>query len=180
MTDERLLLGEIVAAHGIKGLVKVRSFTEVPVDVVAYGPLRDGSGRQVSLSLKGPTKGGLLAAVPGVSNRNEAEALKGTQLFVDRAVLPDLEDGEDEFYHSDLIGLTVELPDGAAFGRVKAMHDFGAGTLLEIQPAASSESIMVSFDKDMVPRVDLAQGRSEGRVVIADAAIHMNDGDGDE
>jgi 16S rRNA processing protein RimM len=188
MADERLLLGEIVAAHGIKGLVKVRSFTEVPADIVAYGPLHDGAGREVNLSLKvsakgGPTKGGLLAAVPGVSNRNEAEALKGTQLFVDRAVLPDLEDGEDEFYHADLIGLAVELPDGTAFGRVKAMHDFGAGVLLEIQPATSSESIMVSFDKAMVPRVDLAQGRpggrTEGRVVIADLAIQMNDGDND-
>ena len=184
MADERLLLGEIVAAHGIKGLVKVRSFTEVPADIVAYGPLHDGAGREVNLSLKvsakgSPTKGGLLAAVPGVSNRNEAEALKGTQLFVDRAVLPDLEDGEDEFYHADLIGLAVELPDGTAFGRVKAMNDFGAGVLLEIQPAASSESIMVSFDKAMVPRVDLAQGRTEGRVVIADLAIQMNDGDND-
>jgi 16S rRNA processing protein RimM len=174
MADERLLLGEIVAAHGIKGLVKVRSFTEAPEDIVAYGPLRDGAGRPVELSLKGPTKGGYLAAVPGVSSRNDAEALRGTQLFVERAMLPDLAVEDEEYYHADLIGLAVERTDGAAFGHIKAMHDFGAGDLLEILPAGSNETIMVSFDKAAVPLVDLARGR----VVIAD--LPQDDDDTDD
>lgn len=182
MADERLLLGEIVAAHGIKGLVKVRSFTQAPEDVVAYGSLHDGGGKVVELSLRGPTKGGMLAAVPGVSSRTDAEAMKGTQLFVTRDMLPELPHvegggtiggGAEEFYHADLIGLAVELPNGTAFGRITAMHNFGAGDLLELQPAASKETIMVPFNRDAVPVVDLANSRA----VVAGAVVNDDDGD---
>ncbi|MDP6692080.1 MAG: ribosome maturation factor RimM, partial [Alphaproteobacteria bacterium] len=149
MSDERLLLGEIVAAHGIKGLVKLRSFTEMPEDILAYGALRNDAGKIVELTLRGPTKGGLLAAVKGIADRDGAEAMKGTKLYVARGVLPELPADEEEFYHADLIGLAVELTDGTAFGQVKAVHDFGAGDLLEIQPHSStggrSETIMVPF-----------------------------------
>ncbi len=179
MSDERLLLGEIVAAHGIKGLVKVRSFTEAPEDILAYGALRDDGGRIVELTLRGPTKGGLLAAVKGIGDRDGAEAMKGTRLYVARGVLPELGAEEDEFYHADLIGLAVELTDGTAFGDVKAVHDFGAGDLLEIVPEASAEgrreSIMVPFSSDAVPEVDLANGR----MVITDPTADGDD-DGDD
>ncbi|MFP6748325.1 MAG: ribosome maturation factor RimM [Alphaproteobacteria bacterium] len=176
MADERLLLGEIVAAHGIKGLVKVRSYTEAPDDLVAYGPLHDEAGNIVELSLRGPAKSGLLAALPGINSRNDAERLKGTKLYVERRVLPALPAGGEEYYHADLIGLAVELPGGTGFGRVKAMHDFGAGDLLEIQPKGSNETIMVPFDRTAVPEVDLANGR----VVIADPAEHDDGNDGGE
>ncbi len=163
MPDERLLLGEIVAAHGIKGLVKIRSFTEVPEDILAYGALRNEAGKVVELALKGPTKGGLLAAVSGTTDRNGAEALKGTRLYVERGVLPELPEREEEFYYADLIGLAVELADGTAFGEVKAVHDFGAGDLLELQPLNSGggvqETIMVPFDRQTVPKIDLVNRR---------------------
>ncbi len=175
MADGRLLLGEIVAAHGIKGLVKVRSYTEAPDDLVAYGPLRDGGGTVVELTLRGPTKGGLLAALPGINNRNDAERLKGTKLYVERGELPELAVGDEEYYHADLIGLAVELPGGEKFGRVKAMHDFGAGDLLEVQPKGSNETIMVPFERGAVPEIDLAHGR----VVIADPADHDSSDGGD-
>ncbi len=178
MPEERLLLAEIVAAHGIKGLVKVRCHTEAPADIVAYGPLRDESGAVVELSLRGPVKGGVLAALPGVTNRNRAESLKGTRLYVGRDVLPDLPADGDEYYYADLIGLAVELTDGSAFGVVKAMHDFGAGDVLELTPNDSGhgtrESIMIPFSRQAVPEIDLANRR----LVIADR--DGNDGDGDD
>ena len=167
MPDERLLLGEIVVAHGIKGLVKIRSFTQTPEDILAYGALRDEAGKVVELALKGPTKGGLLAAVSGTHDRNGAEALKGTRLYVERGVLPELPAREEEFYYADLIGLAVELADGTAFGEVKAVHDFGAGDLLELQPLNSGggapktvpETILVPFDRETVPEIDLVNRR---------------------
>ena len=177
MSDERLLLGEIVAAHGIKGLVKIRSFTETPEDILAYGVLRNEAGKVVELSLRGPVKGGLLAAIPGVNDRNGAEALKGTKLYVPRDVLPELAAAAEEFYYADLVGLRVELTDGTVFGSVKVAHDFGAGDLLELQPQSSDgripETIMVPFNHHAVPVVDV----TNGRLVIVDPT--ENDG-GDE
>ncbi len=163
MSDEPLLLGEIVAAHGIKGLVKVRCFTGAAADIVAYGPLRDGAGAVVELSLRGPARGGVLAAMPGVNDRNGAEALKGTKLFVERGALPVLPSEGEEYYYADLVGLAVELADGTAFGDVKAMHDFGAGDVLELTPKGSGhgarETIMIPFNRQAVLEIDLANGR---------------------
>ncbi|MBT3535800.1 MAG: 16S rRNA processing protein RimM [Rhodospirillaceae bacterium] len=183
MSEERLLLGEIVAAHGIKGLVKVRCFTETPEDIVAYGPLRDGAGAVVELSLRGPAKAGVLAALPGVRDRNGAEALKGTKLFVARSMLPELPAEGEEYYYADLVGLAVELIDGTAFGEVKAMHDFGAGDVLELAPKDTDqgpqETIMIPFNRQAVPEIDLAKGR----LVIAppdDEGDDDNHGGGDD
>ncbi|MDA1100548.1 MAG: ribosome maturation factor RimM [Proteobacteria bacterium] len=179
MSDERLLLGEIVAAHGIRGLVKVRCYTEAPADIVSYGPLRDGAGTVVNLSVRGPAKGGVLAAVPGVNDRNGAEALKGTKLFVARDVLPTLPSGGEEYYYADLIGLTAELVDGTAFGTVKAMHDFGAGDVLELSPDSSGhgprETVMIPFNRQAVPAIDLANRR----LVIATPDEGGDDDDND-
>lgn len=157
-SDERLLLGEIVAVHGIKGLVKVRSFTEVPEDIMAYGPLYDQVGQAVPLSLHGLTKGGLLMALPGIGNRNDAEAFKGTQLFIKRNKLPHLRAEEEEYYYADLIGMSVVLPEGETYGFVKAMHDFGAGNLIEIQHLGSNETVLLSFDHERVLDVNLESG----------------------
>ena len=158
MSDEKLLLGEIVAAHGIKGLVKVRSFTEVPEDILAYGSLYNQLGQVVPMSIHSLTKGGLLMALPGVANRSDAEALKGTQLFIKRDKLPNLCSTIEEYYYADLIGMSVILPEGQLFGEVKAMHDFGAGNLIEIQPLGSNETTLLPFDHDRVLDVNLDSG----------------------
>ncbi|MDP6344126.1 MAG: ribosome maturation factor RimM [Alphaproteobacteria bacterium] len=163
MAGDRLLLGEIVAAHGIKGLVKVRTHTAAPGDLVAYGPLRDEAGRSVELSLRGPVKGGVLAAIAGVDDRDQAEAFRGIKLYVERSALPALDQEEEAFYHADLIGLAVELPDGTPFAEVTAVHDFGAGDLLELRPLSGRKTVLVPFDAETVPEIDVASRR----IVIA-------------
>ena len=155
--DRRALLGTIVAPHGVRGLVKVRSFTDNPSDIVSYGPLQDAQGRNVELRLRGPTKGGLLAAVLGVNDRDAAEAMRGVKLYVPREALPATDD-EEEFYYTDLVGLAVETADGTMLGRVKAVHDFGAGDVLEVVFEAGGSELL-PFTREMVPVVDLAGGR---------------------
>lgn len=162
MVERRICLGVIAGAHGIKGLVRVKSFTERPEDLTAYGSLSDEAGaRAYALTLKGRVKGVMLAAVDGVTDRNQAEALKGTRLFVEREALPATED-EEVFYHADLIGLAVEDRAGQALGRVAAVHNHGAGDLLEIAPeggTADGALLLLPFTAAAVPLVDLAAGR---------------------
>jgi 16S rRNA processing protein RimM len=154
MGETSICLGAIVAAHGVKGAVKVTCFTETPEAITAYGPLTDESGkRQFKLEVIGPSKGGVLARVAGVNDRNAAEALKSTRLYVPRAALPRTD--EEEFYHADLIGLVARWDDGAALGRVLAVHNYGAGDVLEISREGAA-SLMVPFTRDAVPQVDLA------------------------
>ena len=169
--DRRVLLGTIVAPHGVRGLVKVRSFTDDPSDIVSYGPLQDTQGRAVGLTLRGPIKGGLLAAVAGVEDRDAAEAMRGVKLYVPREALPATDD-EEEYYYADLIGLRVETADGAALGRVKAVHDFGAGDVLEVVFEAGGSELL-PFTRDMVPVVDLAGGRL---VVAGDGPSDTDEG----
>ena len=153
----RVCLGVIVAAHGVRGQVRIKTFTADPGSVVAYGPVSDQSGSaRFELTVTGRTKVGVIAQVGGVEDRAAAEALKGTRLYVDRSALP--EPAADEFYHGDLIGLEVELDDGALLGRVKAVHDFGAGDLLEVS-IPKRPTVMVPFNKHVVLKVDLAGGR---------------------
>lgn len=157
-STQRVCLGVMVGAHGVRGLVKVKSFTEVPEDVAAYGPVTDETGRREwSLEVAGRGKGVVLVRVAGVTDRDQAQALHGTQIFVARDALPVLEE-EETFYHTDLIGLGVEDVQGQAIGRVKAVENFGAGDLLEIVDAAD-KTVMLPFTKAVVPTVDLAGGR---------------------
>lgn len=157
-SDDRVCLGVIVGAHGVRGQVRIKSFTEDPADVAAYGPVSDAEGRRsFDLRVTGEAKGVVLAALSGVGDRNAAEALKGLQLFVPRAALPALED-EEVFYHADLIGLRAEDGAGRLIGRVKAVHDFGAGDLLELALEDEREHL-VPFTRMVVPVVDLASGR---------------------
>jgi len=148
----------VVGAHGVRGLVRIKSFTEAPGDIAAYGPLSDEAGaRSFAVRVTGEAKGAILAAIAGVADRDAAEALKGTRLYVDRAALPVPVDAE-EFYHADLIGLMAEDRAGRALGRVVAVHNFGAGDLLEIAPEGG-QSLLLPFTKAAVPEVDLAGGR---------------------
>ena len=154
----RICLGVIAGAHGVRGLVRIKSFTAAPRDIAAYGPLEDEAGtRRFEVAVKSETKGLVLAALAGVGDRDAAEALKGTKLYVERAALPPPED-EEEYYHADLIGLRAETPDGQSLGRVVAVHNFGAGDLLEIAPEVGS-TLMLPFTKTAVPAVELAAGR---------------------
>ena len=163
MAGPRLCLGVIVGAHGLRGQVKVKSFTEDPADLAAYGPLSDVTGsRTFTLSLVGRAKGTLLASIVGVTERNAAEALRGTELFVAREALPDTED-EEVYYHADLIGLTAEDESGMRLGEVTALHNHGAGDLIEIAPEAAGgkggPAILLPFTRAVVPEVDLANRR---------------------
>ena len=153
----RICVGQILGAHGVRGLVKLASFTEDPEAVVHYGDLTDEAGaRTFSVTLNGAAKGHFLARIQGVEDRDAAQALAGTRLFVDRSILPPPD--ADEFYHADLIGLRAELPDGTALGTVSALHNFGAGDIIEIA-LPSGRRPLLPFDRTTVPEIDPAHGR---------------------
>jgi 16S rRNA processing protein RimM len=161
MVDRRraskwVCVARVVAAHGLHGALKLRCFTERPEDVTAYGPLYDQGERPVDLKVIGRTRGGVLATLGGIGDRTAAEALRGTEMFVPRDALP--EPGPDEFYHSDLEGLSVERTDGTRLGTVRALENFGAGDLIEV---ADDEGrvLTLPFDRQTVPVVDLEGGR---------------------
>ena len=162
MSDsDRLLLGVIVGAKGIKGEVRVKSFTENPEDVAAYGLLQDASGTKTyKLKVIGFSKGLPVVRIKGISDRNAAEALKGTELYIERDKLPETSE-ENEYYHADLIGLQAVFEDGTKFGTILRLHDFGAGDMLEIVPEGKSEkaAVLVPFTAEMVPEVNIAEGR---------------------
>lgn len=156
--SDRVCVGVIVGPHGIRGQVRVKSFTAEPEDIAAYGPVTDEFGtRTFTLNVTGRSKGVVLCAIDGVDDRNAAEALRGVRLHVDRAVLPAPEE-EDEFYHADLIGLRVEFSDGVVLGRVAAVYDFGAGDVLEVR-AENGGVTMLPFTREAVPVIDLDGGR---------------------
>jgi 16S rRNA processing protein RimM len=157
-----VLLGRIAGAQGLKGEVRINSFTAIPEDIAAYGPLRDAKGRAVTIAAIRPLKGGtVVARLPGITDRNAAEAMQGTELFVERAKLPETED--DEWYYEDLIGLKAVSPDGDEIGLIVAVHNYGAGDLLEVRTPDARQTYLVAFTQDAVPEIDIA-GR---RVVIA-------------
>ena len=156
-SDQLLLVGQIGAAHGVRGEVRITTFTADPVAVGSYKKLvlADGSPGPVLLSVR-PTKGAVVARVKGSDDRNGAERLRGLKLFIARTDLPPPD--EDEFYLADLIGLAVETQTGEALGTIKAVQDFGAGDLLEIQPP-QGQSWWLPFTREAVPEVRLAQGK---------------------
>lgn len=152
-----VLLGVIIGAQGIRGEVKVKAFTGDPEAIGDYGPLRDTKGRDYRLKVHRLAKGDVVvASIKGVGDRNAAEALKGTELHVARDALPQPEDGE--FYYTDLVGLRAVTTDGRELGTVGAVHNFGAGDMLEVK-TTSGRSAMVPFTDDAVPEVDIAGGR---------------------
>ena len=155
MTD-RICVGAIGGAFGVRGEVRLKSFCAVPEDIATYGDLTSEDGaRRFSVRLTRPVTGGLGARLSGIDTKEQADALKGTTLWAERGALPALPD--DEFYHADLIGLEVADPGGAILGRVRAIYDHGAGDILEI--AGPSGLLLVPFTRAAVPTVDLAAGR---------------------
>ena len=159
MTDaaKRVCLGVVTGPHGVQGAVRIKSFTEAAEDVARYGPLADETGgRRFELRLIGAGKGVVIARLAGVEDRNQAEALRGLRLYLPRSALPQTD--ADEYYHADLLGLEAVLGDGTPVGRVRAIHDFGAGDTLELaRPGAPP--IMVPFTRAIVPIVEPAAGR---------------------
>jgi 16S rRNA processing protein RimM len=141
----------------VQGAVRIKSFTQAPEDIARYGPLTDEAGnRCFELSLVGAVRGVVLARLSGIEDRDQAEALRGLRLHLPRAALPQTE--AEEYYHADLIGLEAVLGDGTRVGRVRAIHDFGAGDTLELaRPGASP--VMVPFTRAVVPSIELAAGR---------------------
>jgi 16S rRNA processing protein RimM len=150
----RILLAHVASAHGIRGELLLKTYTGAPEDIAAYGPLSDQTGtQQFSLKVVRVTPKGVIARIKGVDDRNAAEALKGTALYVERAKLP--QPDEDEFYHTDLIGLTAVDADGIAIGTIDRVLDFGAGTILEVKLTGQPKTELVPFTKACVPTVDL-------------------------
>ena len=153
----RICVAAVSAAHGVRGLVRLKPFTETPEDCLAYGPLTSADGSRVfKLEKMGMHKGQVLVRIEGVQDRNAAEDLRGVRLYVERSALPDTAD-EDEFYHADLIGLDAVLVDGTLLGRVQAVFDFGAGDSLEIKGAG--KPLLVPFTTEAVPEIDIPTRR---------------------
>lgn len=163
---ERILVGTIGAAQGVKGEVRLKSYTGTPSAIADYGPLSsEDGGRSFEIIALRSLKDDMLAVrLSGISDRNSAAALTNTRLYVDRAKLPPPD--ADEFYQVDLIGLAAEAEDGRPLGRVIAVENYGAGDLLEIAPQAG-ETILVPFTKAFVPTLDF-EGK---RAVIAAGAL---------
>lgn len=163
--DGRILVGVVGAPHGVRGELRLKSFTEDPAALAGFGTLFGRDGRRFVVVTARPLKDGMLVVrLDGVGDRDAAAALTNQQLYVARRDLP--EPAEDEFYHADLIGLAAETVAGAPCGHVAALQNFGAGDLLEIAPAAG-DTFFVPFTRAFVPVVDVP-GR---RVVLAEAAL---------
>ena len=152
-----ICVARIGAAHGVRGAVKLWTFTEDPLAVKRYGPLatKDGA-RQFEVTHAREAKDHLVATLKGVATREDAERLNGIELYIAREKLPDTDD--DEYYHADLIGLAAVNAANEPLGRVTAIHNFGAGDIIEIAPAQGS-TLLLPFTHAVVPTVDLANGR---------------------
>jgi 16S rRNA processing protein RimM len=154
---EPICVARIGAAHGVRGAVKLWTFTEDPLAVKRYGPLttRDGT-RQFEVATAREAKGHLVATLKGIATRDEAERLNGVELYIAREKLPDTD--EDEYYHADLIGLAAVNAADEPIGRVIAIHNFGAGDIIEIAPPQGT-TMLLPFTNAVVPTVDLGGGR---------------------
>ena len=175
MTDARVCVGVVTGSHGVRGLVKIKSFMQVPADLAELEDVTDETGtRRFRFVVKGTNKGAFLVHIDGIDDRDAALALKGLELYVSRDKLPEPE--QDEYYHADLIGLRVELEDGTEIGSVRALHDFGAGDVIELSGARPWGSAMLPFDAETVPLVDVAAGR----LVVRPPEGLMSDAQDDE
>jgi 16S rRNA processing protein RimM len=153
----QICIARIGAAHGVRGAVKLWTFTEDPLAVTRYGALatKDGA-REFVVTHAREANGHLVATLKGIATREDAERLNGIELYIAREKLPDT--GEDEYYHADLIGLAAVNAAGEPLGRVTAIHNFGAGDIIEIAPTHGA-AMLLPFTNAVVPTVDLAGGR---------------------
>jgi 16S rRNA processing protein RimM len=156
--EGKVVIARFGAPHGVRGDVKLWSFTEDPLGVADYGPLEAADGRTFEIENLRPAKNFLVARVQGVNDRTAAEALANIELYVPRDRLPAIED-DDTWYHADLIGLAALAADGAQVGTVIAVHNFGAGEVIEIAPASAGPTIMLPFTEGAVPEVNVIAGR---------------------
>ena len=153
MKEARVLLGVVAAPHGVRGLVRIRSFTEDPMAIASYGELSDEAGKtRYRVEALSTVKGAVLARIEGVADRTAAEALRGLRLYVERSALPETD--EREWYEADLIGLAAVGKDGRDWGKVIAFHDFGAGSMMEVSGGA-----MLPFTDAVVPEIDVPGGK---------------------
>jgi 16S rRNA processing protein RimM len=158
MASGRVCLGQIGAPHGVRGEVRLRSFTAEPEAIASYGPLETEDGRIVRIENLRPARHSFVAKLSGVADRDAAERLVNARLYVPRERLP--EPGTpDEFYYADLIGLRAVDRTGRECGTVIAVHNFGAGDILELRPADGGETQLLPFDAATVPEINLSAGR---------------------
>jgi 16S rRNA processing protein RimM len=157
MTGRLILVGQVAGAFGVRGEVRLTAYTADPLGLLAYGPLLDEAGREV-LTLAGgrAAKSALIARAKEVATREQAEGLRGLRVYIERDRLPAPD--ADEYYLADLIGLAVRGPAGEALGTVRSVADFGAGDLLEIDPAAGGPTWWAPFTREVVPEVRLTEG----------------------
>jgi 16S rRNA processing protein RimM len=156
--NDRVLVGEIGAPQGLTGEVRLRSYTQEPQAIADYGPLQDETGdRSFEIETVRATPKALIARLKGVATRDAAAALTGTKLYVLRSRLPAREEGE--WYYADLIGLAVVDDKGAKLGTVAAIHNFGAGDIVEIRPVEGGPDLLVLFTEATVPEIDIEGGR---------------------
>ena len=156
-----VLLGAVIGAHGLKGEVRVKTFTANPETLGAYGPLHTEDGRRFTITHARANKPDeAIVRFAEIADRNAAESLKGTELFVSRSALPAVKD--EEFYHADLIGLRAEDGEGRVLGAVAAVHNFGAGDVIEIR-RDDGDSVLLPFTREVVPVIEI----EAGRVIIA-------------
>ena len=153
-----ILLGQIGAAHGIKGEVRIATHTQDPLAIGTYGPLdTDRPGLTITITKLRLQKNVVVAHIKGISDRTAAEKLNGVNLYLDRSKLPEPED-EDDFYHADLLGLEARLESGVILGQVSAIPNFGAGDLIEIRDPQSGDTYLYPFTKAVVPTIRINEG----------------------
>ncbi|MGY3437526.1 MULTISPECIES: ribosome maturation factor RimM [unclassified Marinovum] len=156
--SDQVCVGAIAGSFGVHGEVRIKSFTADPRAIAEYSPLTtEDASRSFDMVLDRPVKGGFAARLSGVLTKEQADALRGVQLYAPRDRLPSLPD--DEYYHADLIGLEVHDTGGVFIGRVKAVHNHGADDLLELQGPGLKDTVLLPFTLAAVPTVDLASGR---------------------
>jgi len=156
--DQRICVARLGAAHGVRGEVRLWSFTADPAAVVDYGPFETADGRAIEIEALRPAGEFFVARLKGITDRDAAERLRNAELFVPRARLPAPSEA-DEFYHADLIGLAVVDGAGAPLGSVVALHNFGAGDIIEVKRVGASDTVMLPFTQEVVPQVDVVGGR---------------------
>jgi 16S rRNA processing protein RimM len=163
MTQKKLLIADIRTAHGIRGLVKIAIHLEDPEDIESYNPLQSADGRQFTIKLKNPLKGEWLAEVNGIADRNQAELLRGIELFIDRDQLPPPEEGE--IYMEDLVGCEAINTEGHKIGEIISVDNFGASDLIEIKPIDGSKTYYLPIAEPYVQDIDLEQ-----KIVVVEPA----------
>jgi len=159
MSGDLVLLGIVGAAHGVRGEVRIKTYTADPLALADYGPLVDETGRRFEIAAIRPAKDVVVARLKGVTSREAAELLTGVRLHVERSRLP-APDDEDEFLQADLVGCSVIGPDGVALGIVTAVANYGAGDLVDIE-TPDGRSVLMPFTKVFAPRIDIAAKRIE-------------------